>query len=191
MKYSKILNRIVFSILMITLLCSCEKKADEFSNSIQQTYYLSAEKKLSPNPVSDGDWIYITNYIYPEGVTKSCEWSLHLNHNISKDEYGYDILFWSASQSMVRIDFILLKGTQETILASDILDVPYVNDSTAIQCKTELLIDPLKGINPKTGKDQDLVFRITQVSGTDNVAIFFDSNSGSFGCSSIAFYMDQ
>lgn len=169
---------------------SCEKDEDEFSNSVPVTYYLSADNKLSTEAEPDGGWQYITNYIYPTGPT-SCQWSVHLNHNITKDAYGYDLLFWSATDAAVKIEFILLKSSQETLLASKQLDIIYINETTAYQHHVELDTNPLKGINPRSGKDGELIFRITQISGDDRVEIFYDANPGTFGCTFISLYQDQ
>jgi hypothetical protein len=185
-----ILPRSLICILIILLISSCEKKADEFSNSEAVTYYLSAGKNLSLTAVPDGGWLYITNLIYPTDVT-SCEWSIHLNHNISKGEFGYDLLFWSASPARVRIDFILSKGGVETVLASKELDIQYIDETTGIQCHVDLVTNPFKGTNPKSGKDGELIFRITHISGTDSIQVLYDAENGSLGCTSISLYQDM
>lgn len=188
---------VALKILLIVLLAgsvpsctSCDDDDDEFSNSIPVTYYLSGNKKLSTDAGPDGGWQYITNYIYPTGTT-SCQWSVHLNHNITKDAYGYDLLFFSATDAVVKIEFILLESSQETLLASKELNVLYINETTAFQHHVELETNPLKGINPRSGKDGELIFRITQISGADPVEIFYDANPGTFGCTLISLYQDQ
>jgi hypothetical protein len=191
MKYLICSTRLLIYLLSIPLFYSCEKKADEFSNSEPVTYYLSDRKMLTENAGPDGTWFYISNYIYPTGSTTSCEWSVHLNHNITRDAFGYDLLFWSASQSRVRIDYILLKGTVETVLASKELDIEYINETTGIQRNVEIKTNPLKGINPKSGKDSELILRITHISGTDPVEVLFDANIGMLGCTSITVYQDM
>ena len=106
MKQSKHPILILSVLLVIPLFNSCEKDPDDFSNSEPVTYYLSGNESLSESAGPDGGWNYITNYIYPSGLT-FCEWSVHLNHNISKGEFGYDLLFWSPTQTTVKIEFIL------------------------------------------------------------------------------------
>ena len=181
---------LVLFILLIPFITSCEKEPDDFSNSEPVTYYLSYQEALSQSALPDGGWLYISNYIYPSGVT-SCEWSVHLTHNISRGEFGYDLLFWSATQTMVRIDFILKEGTQETVLASKDLSIQYISDQTAIHHHVELETNPLTGTNPESGKDGELIFRITHISGTDSVEVLFDANTGMMGCTFIAVYEDM
>jgi hypothetical protein len=182
-------SRILICLLLVPLFNSCEKKADEFSNSEPVKYYLSYGNMLSETAGPDGSWTSIQNILQPSGT--SCEWNVHLTHNITKDAFGYDLLFWTASPARVRIDFILMKGTVATVLATKELDIEYINETTGIQHLAEIETDPLKGINPKSGKDQKLIFRITQISGTAEVEVYFDGIIGSIGCRSISVYEDM
>jgi hypothetical protein len=93
-----------------------------------------------------------TSQTFSSFVT-SCEWSVHLNHNITKGEFGYDLLFWSATETIVKIEFILKEGTQETIMASKDLTISYISYTSAVQHHLEIDTNPLDGTNPKSGID--------------------------------------
>jgi hypothetical protein len=190
MKDLSVPNKVYILLLTAFLVCSCSKKADEFSSSVPVKYYLSYNKTLSPNVGPDGGWLYITNYLYPES-NKTCEWSTHLTHNITKGDYGYDLIFWSASASSLKVEYILSNGTNETVILSKILDISYINDSTAIEHKNDISLDPLIGTNPNKGKDMDLILRMTYNSGSDPIEIFFDGNTGTISCSWITLYEDK
>jgi hypothetical protein len=189
MKHAKLPALILIILLIVPLLNSC-KKSPDFKNSEPVTYYLSLNESLSESAGPDGGWNYITNYIYPSGVT-SCEWSVHLNHNITKGEFGYDLLFWSPTETIVKIEFILEEGSQETILASKNLTIPYISDSSAVQHHVEIDTNPLEGTNPKSGKDGELILRISYISGSDAVEVLYDANIGSIGCTSVTVYQDM
>jgi len=60
-----------------------------------------------------------------------------------------------------------------------------LSDTSAIQHHVEIETNPLKGINPKSGKDGELILRITHISGTDSVEILYDANTGMIGCTTI------
>lgn len=183
------LTTIVFSILLFTIVFSCKKDQDEFKASVPVTYYLIENKGLSTSP-SAGDWNYIVNYIYPESVT-TCEWSIFSNNNITKNQYGYDLVFWSASQAKVKIEFILDDGISETVIASKEQDIPYIDDSTGIHCHADIQTRPLLGTNPASGKGNYLVFRITHILGENRVEVFYGAKKEHLGCATITVYTDQ
>jgi hypothetical protein len=179
------------AILTILLACSvsCEKDADEFQNSDPVTYYLSDGASLSNNSVSDGGWMYITNHLY--SPNNSCQWNKYLDKNITKGEYGYDLIFWTASECKAEIEFILKMDDQEQVLASKMLTIPYINDSTAFQNHNDISTNPLEGINPKSGKNGELIFRITYIEGSERLDVLYDADNESLGCSSIIVYEDR
>lgn len=189
MKPFKHTAAIAFSTLLITFLVSCEKEKEEFKASVPVTYYLIENKGLSTSP-STGEWNHIINYIYPESAT-TCEWSIFNNNNITKNQYGYDLVFWSASQARVKIEFIIDDGTSETVIASKELDIPYIDDSTGIHCHADIQIRPLLGTNPASGKGNYLTFRITHISGANRVEIYYGAKKEHLGCATITVYTDQ
>ncbi|MCK5137339.1 MAG: hypothetical protein KAR19_16265 [Bacteroidales bacterium] len=190
MKFSNILQLSFITAIVITCSFSCEDEAEEFQNSEPVTYYLSNEESLSSNAVPDGGWMYITNFLYSSTNT-SCQWTKFLDQNITKGEFGYDLIFWSASDCKAEIEFILKEDGQEQVLASKMLTIPYINDSTALQSQNDIGTNPLEGINPKSGKNGELIFRITHMEGDDRLEMLYDANSGSLGCSSIIVYEDR
>lgn len=190
MKCSNIFNLSVIIAILITCSVSCDNEADEFQNSDPVTYYLSDGASLSINSTPDGGWSYATNYLYPNSNT-SCQWSKYLDKNITNGEYGYDMIFWTAAECKAEIEFILKMDGQEQVLASKVLTIPYINDSTAIQRINDISSNPLEGINPKSGKNGELIFRITYIEGNERLGVLFDANTGTIGCSSIIVYEDR
>lgn len=188
MKVPKFLLLSAVTILMIA--SECNPDPEPFQNSEPVTYFLSDGAALSSNAIPDGGWMYVTNHIYPT-TTTSCQWSKFLNHNITKGEFGYDLIFWAASECKAEIEFILKEDGQEQVLATKIITIPYINDSTAVQSNVDISTNPLEGINPLSGKNGELIFRITHVEGEDRIDVLYDANSGSLGCSSIIVYEDQ
>jgi hypothetical protein len=190
MKLSGIFRASFLFCMILVLNASCKKEAEEFMNSEPVTYYLSDGASLSTNATPDGGWNYITNYIYPSSTT-SCQWSTYLDHNITKGEFGYDLIFWSASETKARIEFILKEGDTEQVLASKELTIPYINETTGVQCQNDISTNPLEGINPKSGKNGELIFRITHMGGTERIEILYDAEPGYIGCTSIIVFEDK
>lgn len=183
--------RVVFLFCVILAFTpSCEKEAEEFMNSEPVTYYLSDGAALSSKAAPDGEWNYITNYIYSSSAT-SCQWSTYLDHNITKGEFGYDLVFWSAAEAKARIDFILKEDGTEQVLASKELNIPYYDETTGIHCHNDISTNPLEGINPKSGKNGELIFQITHIGGGERIEVLYDANSGNMGCTSIIVYEDK
>lgn len=190
MKCIKIFRITFIAAFIFSFVLSCEKEAEEFSNSEPVTYYLSEGSSLSTSPVSDGEWIYISNFIYPT-LNTSCQWSKFLDHNITNGEYGCDLLFWSASETKAKIEFILKEDGEEQVLASKELTISYYDESTCVSIQNDISTNPLEGINPKSGKNGELIFRITHTGGTDKIEVLYDANSGTLGCTSIVVYEDR
>ena len=190
MKCPSILHLSLIFIVFLSSASNCDNEAEDFQFSDPVTYYLSHEESLSTNAVSDGGWMYLTNYIYPTSTT-SCQWSRHLEHNITKGEFGYDLIFWTATDCKAEIEFILKEDGVEQVLASRNLDIPHISETSALQCNVDISTNPLEGINPKSGKNGELIFRITHIEGDDPIEILYDANTGTLGCSSIIVYEDQ
>jgi len=182
--------RLFLILLLIPFILSCEK-ADEFKVAEPVTYYLSDQGLLRSTPGPVGAWYYIYNSIYPDGQPTSKSWSTYLDRNIVKGQFGCDLLFWAASECQVRIDIILKDGDQESVLATYDMTVPFINDSTGIQYKKDAEANPLLGTNPKDGKNDYLMLRITHISGADPVQIFNDGAIGWWGCTHITVFHDK
>ena len=183
-------RNLFFLLLFIPVIFSCSKEADDFKVAEPITYYLCDEAELSLTPGPGGGWQYITNYIYPNNPN-SCSWSIYLNKNIVKGEFGCNLIFWAATTCQVRIEIILKLGDIETVLATKDLTVNYIDDYTAIQYNKEAETDPIIGSNPKDGKNHYLMLRITHISGTDPVEILYDGATGTIGNSSITVFHDK
>lgn len=187
----KVHNILLLSAVTTLIMASdCDPKSEPFQNSEPVTYFLSDGATLSSKAVSDGAWMYVTNHIYPT-TTISCQWSTFLDHNITKGEFAYDLIFWAASECKAEIEFILKEDGQEQVLATKTITIPYISDSTAVQSHIDISNNPLEGINPKSGKNGELIFRITHVEGEDKIDVLYDANSGTLGCTSIIVFEDR
>ena len=182
-------NGILVFVFLIPLFYSCEKEAEEFANSEPVTYYLSYEEALSTSSASDGSWLYITNYVYSSGLT-TCEWTVHLNHNITKDEFGYNLIFWSEKAASITVEFILKEDDIETVLLTKEMSIPFQGETVAVSHTSDIETAPQIGINPKSGKDGDLILRMTHLSGTEAIEILYDGDPGTIGCASITVFGD-
>ena len=178
-------------LLLIPFISSCKDEPEEFKVAEPVTYYLRNEAALSMTPGPGGGWQYVTNYIYPNPSTNACSWSVYLDRNIVKGEFGCNLIFWAATQCQVRIDIILKEGSQETVLATHDLTVNYINDNTAIQYSKDAETSPIQGTNPKAGKNNYLLLKITHISGTDPVEILYDGAIGTIGCTTVTVFHDQ
>jgi hypothetical protein len=183
-------KKLYLILFLIPFFFSCDK-ADDFKVAEPVTYYLCDEAELSLLPGPGGGWNYITNYIYPTPPTNSCSWSVYLNKNIVKGEYGCNLIFWAASECQVRMEFILNDDGQESVLLSKDLTITYISESMAIQYNHDAETNPISGTNPKKGKNIYLVLRITHISGTDPVEILYDGATGTIGCTSITVFHDK
>jgi hypothetical protein len=172
------------------MIFSCEKES-EFKVAEPVMYYLCDEAELSQTTGPGGAWQYITNYIYPTSPVNTCEWSVYLNKNIVKGEFGCNLIFWSATNTALRVEFILKDGDNETVLLSKDLTVNYIDNYTAVQYNNDAETNPLTGINPKDGKNQYLIIRMTHISGTDPIEILYDGAQGTIGCTSITVFHDK
>ncbi|NQU27197.1 MAG: hypothetical protein HQ528_02795 [Candidatus Marinimicrobia bacterium] len=115
-----------------------------------------------------------------------------MDWNITNSKYGCDLIFWSQSDAHVRIDYIIDDDGTETILASKDCDIRYISETTGIQIKCDITEDnAILGDNPKSGKNGDLIFRITHISGTNPVEILFDGGPGTIGNTSISVSHDR
>jgi len=185
------IRRLILLLLLIPLLFSCQKEPEEFKVAEPVTYYLSDEGYLRKTPGPAGDWQYISYNIYPTTPTTSCSWSTYLDKNIVRGQYGCDLIFWAPSECQVRIDIILKEGTKETVLATTNMTISYINDQTAIELKKDAEADPILGTNPKGGKNDYLILRITHISGTDPVEILCDGAVGFMGCTHVTVFHDK
>ena len=190
MKHLKNYRFTLIIAILLPLLLSCEKEAEEFANSEPVTYYLSNDASLSVTAGSDGQWNYITNYIYPES-TSSTQWNIFLDNNITKGEFGYDLIFWSEAETTAIIEFILKEDGQETVLASKELTITYIDETTAIHHHNDISTSALEGTNPMSGKNGELIFRITHTGGEDRIEILYDAATGKLGCTSIIVFEDK
>ena len=181
---------ILLLICVLPLLFSCEPEPEPFISD-PVTYYLSYEEALSTSSASDGGWMYITNYLYPTSVT-TCEWSVHLIHNITGGEFGYDLIFWSETETSVKVEFILKEDGEETVLASKDMQIPFHGETIAVSHTIDIDgTNPLVGDNPGSGKDGELILRMTYLTGTDPIEIMYDGASGTIGCASITVFGDK
>ncbi|HDR89511.1 MAG TPA: hypothetical protein ENN63_07805 [Bacteroidetes bacterium] len=186
------INYVFLFLFMLPLALSCQKDdSEEFKVAEPVNYYLRHEGELSQTPGSSGEWIYITQYIYPGDQSNSTSWITYLEKNIVKGYVGCDIIFYTDSDCEVRLDFILKDGSDETIVVTEEVEVPHINESTAFQYKRDAGTSPLEGINPMSGRNKYLILRITHISGTDPVQILYDGAPGSIGCSSITVFHDK
>lgn len=184
------LKRLYLILFLIPFLFSCEK-ADEFKVAEPVTYYLCYEEQLNLTPGPGGAWQYITNYVYPTPPVQSTSWSVYLDKNIVKGEFGCDLIFWAATECQVRVEFILNDDGQETVLLSKDLTISYIDDYTAIRYNKKAETDPMIGSNPKAGKNSYLVLKITHISGTDPVEILYDGATETIGCTTITVFHDK
>jgi hypothetical protein len=190
MKTQMFLIRILLIMLTFPFYFSCETPPPPPPPAVPVTYYLSYDALLSTSSAPDGGWQYITNFVYPSSVT-SCEWSIHLNNNITKGEFGYDLIFWSETQTSVEVEFILKEDDVETVLASKEMVIPFHGETIAVSHTAEIENHPLDGENPLSGKGGELILRMTYLAGTDAVEILYDGASGTIGCASITVYQDE
>ncbi|MDZ7739208.1 MAG: hypothetical protein U5K32_09130 [Bacteroidales bacterium] len=183
---------LILLLLLIPLAYSCEKDdSDEFKVAEPVTYYLRHGEELSQTPGTSDDWIYITNYIYPGSQLNSVSWDVYLEKNIVKGYVGCDLTFYTDSDCEVRLDFILKDGSDETVMVTKDVTIPHINDSTGVQIKRDPALSPLDGVNPMSGRNKYLIFRVTHISGSDPVEILFDGAPGYMGCSSITVFHDK
>ncbi|MFO7850831.1 MAG: hypothetical protein R6U58_07885 [Bacteroidales bacterium] len=179
-------------LFLIPLVYSCKKDdSEEFTVAEPVDYYLRHEEKLSQTPGTSDDWIYISNYIYPGNQLNSISWDVYLEKNIVKGYVGCDLIFYTDSDCEVRLDFLLKDGSDETIIVTKDVEVPYINDSTAFQYNKDPGLSPLEGTNPMSGRNKYLILRITHISGSDPVKILFDAAPGYMGCSFITVFHDK
>ncbi|UCH11286.1 MAG: hypothetical protein JSU61_05195 [Fidelibacterota bacterium] len=141
--------------------------------------YLGDDWRLRTAPGPSDGWLYITNYLYPTGTTSS-SWQIFLTRDISGTTYGYDLIFWSGASTTARIEFVLIHEGEETILASQELDIPYIDEQTAIHHN-----NTIEGDNPLGGNEEILLFRIGHAGGSAPIEILFDGAPQTIGCSSI------
>lgn len=170
-------------ILIIFIALSCKMEEVEYpGNPIK--YYLSNNQTLSLNTYqTDTPWDYNYVQIDPSG---SIEWSVTLNHNITGDKYGSDLIFFSSNPTKARIEYILSLNNQETILVSKDLDINCPNDSTTIDFKNIISDNTLVGINPLSGRGGNLILRISHIGGEDDyIEIFLGAGTEFWGCTSI------
>ena len=184
-------KKFILFLLLIPFVFSCEEESKKFEVAEPVTYYLSDEGLLKNTPGPVGDWQYISYYIYPTAPTTNVSWSTYLDRNIVRNQFGCDLLFWAPSECQVRIDVILKEGEKETILTTFNMTVPYIDDQTAIEYKKDAEADPILGTNPKGGKNDYLVLRITHISGTDPVEVLCDGAIGKIGCTHVTVFHDK
>ena len=191
MKEQIIQKKAFLLLLLIPFIFSCEKESEEFTVAEPVTYYLCNETQLSLTPGPGGGWQHISNYIYPNPPLNSCSWSVYLDKNITKGEFGCNLIFWAATDCKVRMELILDDDGQETVLVSKDLDINYISDTMAIQYSNDAETNPMIGSNPKAGKNLYLILRLTHISGTDPVEILYDGAIGNIGCTSITVFHDK
>lgn len=192
MKEQIIQKRAFLLLLLIPFIFSCEKESEEFKVAEPATYYLRNDTQLSLTTGPEGGWQYITNFIYSNPPSlNSCSWSVYLDKNIVKGEFGCNLIFWAETDCKVRMELILDDDGQETVLVSKDIDVNYISDTTAIQYKKDAKTNPMIGSNPKAGKNLFLILRLTYISGTNPVEIFYDGAIGNIGCTSITVFHDR
>ena len=184
-------GKLLLLLLLFPFIFSCEKESEDFKVAEPVTYYVCDDTQLSLTPGPAGGWQYITNYVYPNPPVNSCSWRVYLNKNITKGEFGCDLIFWAATDCQVRMEFILDNDGQETVLLSKDLDVNYISDTMAIQYHKDAETDPIIGSNPAAGKNLYLILRLTHISGTDPVEILYDGALGTIGCTSITVFHDK
>lgn len=135
------------------------------------TYYLAYDKNsqkevLRKTPGPSGDWIYMTLYLYPGS---SVEWKTTLTQNIIGDKYGFNITIRSDTDTQIKLEWILKKkAASETILATQ-----DINNEGTSEDLFNGHIGTRVGINPNSGSQDTLIFRITHISGSI-VKIVFD-----------------
>ncbi len=185
-------NYLFHLFLLIPLVLSCEKdESEEFKVAEPVTYYLRHEGKLSQTPGSSGEWNYIANYIYPGNQLNSVSWDIYLERNIVKGIVGCDLTFYTDSDCEVRLDLILKDGSDETLIVTENVEIPHINETTACQIKQDPAQSPLEGTNPMSGRNKYLILKISHISGTDPVQILFDGAPGYMGCSTITVFHDK
>jgi hypothetical protein len=179
-------------LFLIPLLFSCDKDdSDEFKVAEPVDYYLRHEGELNQSPGSSGEWMYISNYIYPGDQSNSTSWLTYLEKNIVKGYVGCDLIFYADSDCEVRLDFILKDGSDETIMVTKDVEILHFDENTAFQYNRDAGTSPLEGINPMSGRNKYLILKITHISGSDPVQILFDGAPGNMGCSSITVFHDK
>ena len=150
------------------LVIGCERDPVTPPEGEPSNFYLRNDAQLSSTTGPGGNWLYITNYIYPTGTT-STGWQTFMISDISGSTYEYDLTFWSSSATSVKIEFVLVHAGKETILASKILIIPYFDDFTAVGHD-----GAVEGDDPLGGNEDILLFRIKYESGSVPIEILYD-----------------
>ncbi len=158
---------------------ACERDPVSPPEGEPTVLYLNYDRNLGTTPGPSDGWLYITNYLYPTGTTSS-SWQTFMTSDISGSSYGYDLIFWSSSPTSARIEFVLIHEGDETILASRELNIPYIDDQTAVRHN-----NTVEGDNPLGGSEDILLFRIEHVSGSNPIELFYDGSPQTIGSSSI------
>jgi len=163
----------------------------EVDSRVETTYYLRQdltynEQILSKTPRTyvEGEHIYITKYIYPYPAYPAdlsvTSWQTILEEDISGTVYGYDILIRSDSATRIKLEWILERGSSKVVLAEEYIDNPATSHDTAVHWYKKI-----KGIDPVSGEGDILTFKITHISGTARVGIYFDGAPLYLGCTYI------
>jgi len=181
----------ILLVLILFLCFSCSRDPVSPPDAKITKLYLRYQEGLSLEPGPSNGWIYISNYIYPQTST-TCSWKTQLNWNIISAKYGCDLLFHSASDAKVKIEFILEHDNTETILAQSEFDIAYINETTANGILFEADSDnAISGTNPLSGRGDYLIFRITHIAGTDRIQVLYDGGIGFMGNTSISLFTDM
>lgn len=163
----------------------------EVDPRVETTYYLRIDPvyeeqvlKKTPGPFDPEFEGYITTYIYPPSYPdkkRSESWQTVLEEDISGTVYGYSIDIRSNSDTRIKLEWILNRGEDEIILATE-----YINNPATDFFNVTLVSGKVKGIDPVSGEGDILLFKITHVSGATPVEIYFESApTGIIGCSYI------
>ena len=184
------LKKIFLILLFLPFIFSCDK-AEDFKVAEPITYYLCYEPELSLITGPGGGWQYITNYIYPDAPLNTNSWSVYLDKNVVKGEFGCNLIFWAASECQVKFEILLEKDDQETVLYTKNLTIHYHDEYTAAQFFNDAEVNPLAGTNPKSGKNKYLIIRLTHIAGSVPVEIIYDGATGTIGNSSITVFHDK
>lgn len=183
MNNQKIALKFISLFLIILIAISCKQEEIGYPGK-PITYFLSNNQTLSLNTYqTDTPSDYNIIQVEP---SSSIEWSVSLDHNITGDKYGSDLMFFSSNPTKARIEYILSLNNKETILLSKDLDIICPNDSTSIDFKNDISDNKLVGINPLSGRGGSLILRISHIGGEDDyIEVIFGASTEYWGCASI------
>lgn len=186
-------KRFLLILCLIPFIFSCGD-ADDFKVAEPVTYYLRYEQQLDVTPGPSGAWNYVEYYIYPVDsapTLTTVTWRVYLEKNIVKGDFGCDLIFWAASECQVKVEILLEKDGNETVLYTNIWTIHDLGEYNYTEYNSDAEINPLQGINPKSGKNKYLMLRFTHITGSVPVKIQCDGAIGKFGNSLITVFHDK